>query len=428
MILPSQHWIPFANDAEQLVYQREHQLASKTAAAPKQLYYRGYLAPEMTPCEIVGYDGIMAVIRLGDALHCVHPDYLREMQPTKNELASFVGPAVSASAVLHAEEALQPGEAAPEDAPAVPPSPGKLVSRSVSRYTVIDLETTGLEATSDEIIELAAVRVRDGRIVDTFARLVRPSVPLSPIITAITGIQEQELSDAKPLSELLPDYLDFLGTDILVGHNVKFDADFLTHACERLFHHTLPKDRIDTIRFCRERMSLSSYKLSSVREALELPEHPAHRALSDCIATMEVYEALRKLPKRRRTPKQGGYTGHFRAAPLERHPELYPDEIVTGEASPFQGKTCVLTGELHISREEATAMIETAGGTVKSGVSRKTDYLIVGQQDKTLVGEDGLSSKEEKAIALNQSGKAQIKILTEAQLCAMLSKEGVPCG
>ena len=413
MIEPLDGWHPFASEEETLSYLREHQLVGKTATEPKPLYYRGSDLSDLYLCQVVGYADIMAVISVNGSLHCIHPDYLKDMQPSKTELATQ-GPARA------------PVQASLADTSC--PASGKVVMRSVDRYTVIDLETTGLNCTQDEIIELAAIRVRKGQISDTFSSLVQCEGCLPAMITSITGIAQTDLSEAPKLEDILPAFLDFLGRDILVGHNVAFDVGFLSQACQQLLGRSVSNDMIDTIRFCRKRMKLDSYRLSAVREALGLPEHTAHRALSDCETTMEVYEALKQIKPSAPGKKSTVSSARFRAAPLERHPELYPTDIITGEESPFWGAVCVLTGELHISREEAAAMIETAGGTIKSAVSRKTNYLIVGQQDKSLVGEDGLSSKEEKAIALNESGKAHIQMISEEQLCAMLSKEGAPCG
>ena len=87
-------------------------------------------------------------------------------------------------------------------------------------YTVIDIETTGLDPSFDEIIELAAIRVRDGVITDSFSSLVKPSHEVSDFISALTGINNDMLSDAQAIYDVLPKYIDFIGDDIIIGHNV----------------------------------------------------------------------------------------------------------------------------------------------------------------------------------------------------------------
>ncbi len=91
--------------------------------------------------------------------------------------------------------------------------------------------------------------------------------------------------------------------------------------------------------------------------------------------------------------------------------------------NPLYGKSIVFTGELSISRTEAAQLAVNAGAILKSSVSRKTDYLVVGAQDITLVGADGLSSKEERAYALNSQGKANIHIIGEREYFDLLQGE-----
>ncbi len=415
MIEPREPWHPFQSEDELLVYLKQHQLLAQKATEPKQLFYQGEFSSELVPCQVVGWqDAVFAVIRLNGALHTIHPDHLADMQPKKSEL-----------------QALNLSDAAPEE-PAylqfslggafaeepTPPKPHKAsASTETDGYTVIDLETTGLDCRCDEIIELAAIRVRNGVVADRFQSLVQCQGVLPLNITEITGISPADLEPAPHLEDILPEFLSFLGDDLLVGHNVSFDIGFLTAACVNLKLPTFQPASVDTLKLSRKKLTLPSYKLTEVRIALELPEHNAHRALDDCQTTMEVYEALKN---RKDKPKRSS-DRRFRGAPLERHPELYPTEIVSGPEGLFYGKVCVLTGELHIDRPEAAALLEQAGATVKTSVSRKTDFLIVGVQDKSLVGSDGLSSKEEKALELNRTGKGSIQRLTEKQLCAMLA-------
>ena len=90
---------------------------------------------------------------------------------------------------------------------------------------------------------------------------------------------------------------------------------------------------------------------------------------------------------------------------------------------PFFMKNIVFTGDMHMSRQEAAQLATDVGGIVKTSVSSKTHYLVVGKQDLALVGQDGMSTKEEKAQALNQSGKAHIKVISEHEFLALLYQE-----
>lgn len=92
-------------------------------------------------------------------------------------------------------------------------------------------------------------------------------------------------------------------------------------------------------------------------------------------------------------------------------------------SGPLYGKNIVFTGEMSLSRSEAMQIAVNAGAVVKTAVSRKTNYLVVGVQDLDIVGDDGMSSKEEKAYALNEEGTADIKIIDEVEFI-QLAGEG----
>ena len=92
------------------------------------------------------------------------------------------------------------------------------------------------------------------------------------------------------------------------------------------------------------------------------------------------------------------------------------------DGGPLCGKSIVFTGTLSIDRDVAMQLAVNAGASVRSSVSKKTDFLVVGQQDKALVGDDGMSSKEEKAHALNDSGQADIRFLTEEEFLELLKE------
>lgn len=94
--------------------------------------------------------------------------------------------------------------------------------------------------------------------------------------------------------------------------------------------------------------------------------------------------------------------------------------LAANPENPFYQKNIVFTGDMKMPREEAAQAVSTLGASVKSGVSAKTDFLVIGAQDKALVGEDGVSGKEEKALALNASGKANIGLLREADFLSLL--------
>ena len=97
-------------------------------------------------------------------------------------------------------------------------------------YVVLDLETTGLDPKKDKIIEIGAVRVRDGEPVAIYEQMVQPGRELGERVTQITGITQEMLEGAPYIEEVLPALLEFLGEDVLIGHRVLFDYSFVKKA------------------------------------------------------------------------------------------------------------------------------------------------------------------------------------------------------
>ena len=131
--------------------------------------------------------------------------------------------------------------------------------------------------------------------------------------------------------------------------------------------------------------------------------------------------APEKLEKKSAAPaaRQGGKYAAFAAKKTDFR-ALAPNPDADPQ-NPFFGKAVVFTGDLALPRAEAAAAVSQLGASVKSSVSRHTDYLVVGMQDAALVGAKGCSTKEQKAAQLNESGKAEIKVLDEPQFMALLA-------
>ena len=163
--------------------------------------------------------------------------------------------------------------------------------QGVQEFICIDLETTGLNPKRDRIIEIGAVKVRNGQIVDTFQQLVDPKQELEERVEMLTGISSMELKGQPTIQEILPELKEFLGEDILLGHRVLFDYSFL----KRTFtNEKIPFERkgIDTLKLARQFVTdLESKKLESLCKHYGIT-HQAHRALGDAQATVELYRIL----------------------------------------------------------------------------------------------------------------------------------------
>ena len=163
--------------------------------------------------------------------------------------------------------------------------------QGVQDFICIDLETTGLNPKRERIIEIGAVKVRNGQIVDTFQQLIDPKQELEERVELLTGISSKELKGQPTIQEILPELKAFLGEDILLGHRVLFDYSFL----KRTFtNEKIPFERkgIDTLKLARQFVvECQNKKLESLCKHYGIT-HNAHRALGDAQATVELYRIL----------------------------------------------------------------------------------------------------------------------------------------
>ena len=162
-------------------------------------------------------------------------------------------------------------------------------------YTVIDIETNPTPE-GMEPIEIAALRVTDGKRTAAFDEFVRPSRPVDGWITALTGITDGMVRHAPLPEQVLPAFLQFIGGGLLMGYNVHFDVNCLYDAC--LFHTGTPlqNDFVDILRFSRRYLkTLPDRRQTTVARFFGLNTQGAHRALRDCELCDAVYRRLRLL-------------------------------------------------------------------------------------------------------------------------------------
>ncbi|TAM89207.1 MAG: DEDD exonuclease domain-containing protein [Jatrophihabitans sp.] len=165
----------------------------------------------------------------------------------------------------------------------------------LTHFTVVDLETTGGSAAADGITEIGAVRVRGGEVVGEFQTLVRPGVPISPIVTVLTGITEAMVRAAPPIGAVLPAFLEFARGSVLVAHNAPFDVGFLRSACAGAELAWPRFAVVDTALLARRvftRDEVPNCKLATLAAHVGARTTPTHRALADARATVDVLHAL----------------------------------------------------------------------------------------------------------------------------------------
>lgn len=386
-------------------------------------------------------------------------------------------------------------------------------------YVVIDIETTGLDPEKDSIIEIAAIKVVDSKIVDSFSSLINPGFIIPEFIIRLTKITNEQLSSAPSLSDVLHRLNIFLGDYVLVGHNINFDINFLYDGFEKILNHPLSNDFIDTLRLSKRYVkNLPSYKLKFLADYFKLPVSIHHRAMYDCETTYQLYLKLFELSQSitedeqllidslcydeanpfyrkklvikglpqyysynfyKQVAKkcgailsdsfysnsdyiifskytynrfiQGYYSEKFEKAKklsesgnliilsenkwcemlglsIPHNHHLNAKDITTSntefdESHPLYGKVCVFTGTLEkMPRKDAMQLVVDVGGIVGNSVTKKTNYLILGNNDYCPLIKDGKSSKQKKAEALKLSGQ-DIDIITENVFYDMMSYE-----
>jgi DNA polymerase-3 subunit epsilon len=160
-------------------------------------------------------------------------------------------------------------------------------------FCVVDVETTGMQAATDRIVEIGAVRVVAYDLEETYARLIDPGRPLPAAIEALTGIRGADLRRAPGARAALAGFLRFAGDSVIVAHNARFDVGFLDAELRRAGGRRLACPVLDTVAMARRLVpGRSSYSLAALAERFSTNATPCHRALPDALATAEILRIL----------------------------------------------------------------------------------------------------------------------------------------
>ena len=167
------------------------------------------------------------------------------------------------------------------------------MSERMTSYICFDLETTGLSPEKDEIIEIGAVKVVEGKVVDRFMKFVKPDVPISEMVTGITGITNAMVADAGPTDQIIFEFLHFCEDYPVLGHNLMFDYRFMKRYAKK-YYMDFQKTGIDTLKIARKVLpDLPSRSLENLCEHYGIENKAAHRAYHDALATAKVYQTLK---------------------------------------------------------------------------------------------------------------------------------------
>jgi DNA polymerase-3 subunit epsilon len=294
----------------------------------------------------------------------------------------------------------------------------------LNEYVALDIETTGLDMSQCEVIEVSGVHVVNGRETSTFQELVKPEVlPIPRFIEGLTGIKSEVLATARSIDDVLPDFLAFVGDCPIVGQNITFDMRFLDLYTQRLGLGSFMPIACDTMRFSRilypEMESHGMYDV--IQKCKEISgEQPcfdrSHRALADSRMASWCYEVMRPILTERygSDPEREVLRLRRKSQQHESFKEtlsnISPTVAEIDEDNPFFGSNICFTGKLScMTRKEAMQHAVNLGATPQQSVTKKTDFLIVGSLDFSSNIKGDKSKKLEKAEALlKKNGKPEI--------------------
>lgn len=300
---------------------------------------------------------------------------------------------------------------------------GKSLLQFPDNYTVIDLETTGLDPMRDEIIEISALKIHNNEVTATFDTLINPGFTISNFIVELTGITNEMLAQAPQLETVLPKLCEFIGDDIILGHNINFDINFLYDNILDTLDVYLHNNFVDTLRLSRRILpKLKHHRLCDISKELEVINENAHRALSDCYTTFQCYQKLRERLKKdyRNEDEFLVRNGTHNYCDLRT---IHSDKCTFDDTHPLYKKVCVFTGTLdRMTRSEAAQLVVDVGGICENNVTKNTNLLILGNNDYCPTIIDGKSSKQKKAEAYKLRG-LDIEIISESVFYDFLSRE-----
>lgn len=162
-------------------------------------------------------------------------------------------------------------------------------------YVVFDLETTGFSPRYDEVTEIGAVKIKDGRIADRFSTFVNPMRPIPERVVELTNITDEMVADADPIDVVLPKFEAFIGDCILVAHNASFDSRFIEYRRKG----KAPYPTIDTLLLARSLdIQVKNFRLGTLAKRFGINLQGAHRAVNDAEATAELFLHLQRLAEK----------------------------------------------------------------------------------------------------------------------------------
>lgn len=290
----------------------------------------------------------------------------------------------------------------------------------MTRFITVDVETANPKLRS--ICQIGLVVYEDYKIVDSWSSLINPHDEFRDFNIRIHGIRPQDVAHAPSLDEVFHELQKIVGSSVVSSYGA-FDRSAFNQACAIYHLPELSPDWIDLQQVVRNAwpadFTAGGWKLKQICKQLGIPLLNHHDALCDATAAAEVFVQAQQAT--------GTLAHHWleqrRYRRLPQQISASVKEITVNTDGPLYGEIAVFTGELSMPRALAAERAAAIGCTPANGVTKKTTLLIVGEQDLSIVGADGKSSKQAKAEELIAKGQ-EIRILGEDAFDALLKQHG----
>ena len=400
----------------------------------KEFQYCGSDMVSSTSCDVVGYipynnepdSPDTAVILVEGQLDKIMPAYLKEMQigSTKPNLMEETSQIEKKAIIVHTKN--------------------KIISHSHMEYDFVAIDFETANDNLNSACSIGIVAVNNNQIIKKRYYLIKPPiVRFDKKNIEIHGITEKDVEDQADFKGIWNKIEPYIANNLLVAHNATFDMSVLK-CCMQEYNISVP----DIKYVCSIPVSTYAFNvkvgnsLAERTKLLGIELENAHNALDDAVACAELViqtlqinnktslhkflainrdidvKSLRKLNQMTTFGKRENKLSKIK--PNIRIADLNATVDVIDEKNPIFGKVFIFTGEMEsISREDAMQMVINLGGVIKSGVSKKANYVVIGKQDLSLVGQDGISGKQKKAQEYINQG-IEINIIDEQQFIELL--------
>ncbi|MGL6056695.1 MAG: exonuclease domain-containing protein [Culicoidibacterales bacterium] len=282
-------------------------------------------------------------------------------------------------------------------------------------YTVLEVKLTGFYSGHDEIIEVAALRVRNDDLIDTFESLSQISRMLDSSFIENTGITDDLLSEAPSVNLVIDQLTDFIGNDIIVGHNAGMYVNFVYDVSEKYTSKVFANDYINTTRIAKKLYpELETHRTNELAVAKNIKlESQNYRALSDAKLTYELFKIM-KVDAINKFGDEKTFTQAFskRLYSKIKAADIVSTKVDFDKTHPLFHSNVAFTGNLErFIRAEAFQIVADFGGIPSGNVTKKTKYLVLAQDAYTATP-SGKSKKHMTAEKYAASGQ-DITILPE---------------